>query len=115
MTLTSNPAIHTAYKQWKSMIEPSNLVLTVLNDLLIQTNYGKIIFDANQILLQSHMNHIMILLNEEGIEYIKPFSGIFFMINLSKILKLKYLRFNEFYLWKKIVDEYSLNISPGKR
>lgn len=113
ITLSSNKLIHSSFHQWKTMFQPSNFVLSILNDLVINTNYGKIIFDENQGLLNNHLTKICSLLDEEGIDYYKPSSGIFIMINLSKVLQ-KYPRFNEFYLWKKIVDEFSLNISPGK-
>jgi aspartate/methionine/tyrosine aminotransferase len=113
MVISSNSLVFSSFHLWKSIITPSSFVLQLLNELLLQSNYGKSIFIENETLLSHHMSNVCSLLEKEEIEYHIPHAGVFIMIDLSKILK-KYPSNNELYLWKKIIDKTNVLLLPGK-
>jgi hypothetical protein len=84
----------------------------LLNDLLLQTNYGKTLFVENGRLLSNHMSNVSLLLEKEETEYHIPHAGLFIMIDFSKILK-KYPSSNELYFWKMIIDKTNVLMLPG--
>lgn len=110
--ISTNEKIKANFESWKPIQEPHPATLAVVDELLKNTNYGSDLILMNIKLLKQAVHTSTKLLDEMGIQYIKPHAGLFVMVDLERFMKD--LKINtEIEFFSKLFNDYGLNVSPG--